>query len=75
MNLKQIFCKHNFVDKCKIDKYSEENGYLVVKSYQELCSSRIEYKNCKCHDSSGNVFNYNCDYYYQQCTKCGKVKE
>ena len=75
MNLKQIFCRHNFIDKCKIDRYRHEiKAANIETSWQELCLSRVKNKSCKKHDEKYNLVESYCDYYYQQCNKCGKVK-
>lgn len=73
--LKQLFCKHNFIEKCKIDDYTKEYGHEVVQSYQDICLSRIQNNHCKKHDAEGNLLGGYCDYYYQKCSKCGKIKE
>ena len=53
MNLKQIFCRHNFIDKCKIDKYRHEiKAANLETSWQELCLSRVKNNSCKKHDKN-----------------------
>ena len=73
--LKQLFCKHNFVEKCKIDKYRLENGDEIIKSYMDICISRGLNNHCKKHDRENNLIGGYCDYYYQECSKCGKIKD
>ena len=65
--LKKIFCKHNFIDKCKVKTYNNTN-------WQDLCSSRIKNKHCKIHNDKGQLLGGYCDYFYQECSKCGKIK-
>lgn len=72
--IKQIFCKHNFQDRCKIDNYNKENGQEITKSYMDICISRALNNHCKNHDIKGNLLGGYCDYYYQECTKCGKER-
>lgn len=73
--LKELFCKHNFVEKCKIDKYRLEEGDEITKSYMDICISRVLNNHCKKHDRENNLIGGYCDYYYQECAKCGKIKE
>lgn len=73
--LKELFCKHEFIDKCKIDDYSIQQGFEIKKSYQEICSSRIKNNHCRRHDRDNKILYGYCDYYYQKCKKCGKIKE
>ena len=73
--LKELFCKHNFVEKCKIDKYRLENGDEIIKSYMDICISRGLNNHCKKHDRENNLIGGYCDYYYQECSKCGKIKD
>lgn len=76
MNIKQLFCKHNFIDKCKVDKYRKTiKAKNLEISWQELCYSKTRNGHCKRHDQKGNIFNSYCEFYYQQCTKCGRIKE
>ena len=35
--LKELFCKHNFVEKCKIDDFKKENGLDVTAKYIDVC--------------------------------------
>ena len=65
--LKQLFCFHNYIDKCRV-------RCLDGKNYQDLCSSRKHNNNCKRHNSKNELIGGNCDYYYQECTRCGKTK-
>lgn len=73
--LKELFCKHNFVEKCKIDDFKKENGLDVTAKYIDVCFSRVLNKHCKKHDREGNLLGGYCNYYYQECTKCGKIKD
>lgn len=73
--LKELFCKHNFVEKCKIDKYRLENGDEITKFYMDICISRGLNNHCKKHDRENNLIGGYCDYYYQECSKCGKIKD
>lgn len=67
--LKNLFgCSHNFVDKCSVKTYNGLN-------WQDVCSSRTKNKHCRKHDEKYNLLEGYCDYYYQQCSKCGKIKE
>lgn len=69
--LKELFCKHKFVEKCKIDDYTKE----ITKSYMNICISRGLNKHCKRQDAQGNLLGGYCSYYYEECTKCGKIKK
>lgn len=73
--LKKLLCRHIFVDRCKIDYYAIKNNSEIVKSYQKICSSRVKNNHCKRHDADGKLLGGYCDYYYQECIKCGKTKE
>lgn len=67
MFLKQLFCRHEFVDKCGIDDIRRETGAgNLYISWQEVCNTRPY----NCQDDE---YGY-CDYLYQQCTKCGKKR-
>lgn len=71
--IKQLFCKHTFEDKCKIDDYAKENGKDLI--YQTMCYSRLRNNHCKNHDINGVLLGGYCRYFYQQCSKCGKIKK
>ena len=70
--IKQLICKHEFKDKCKIDYYIKENGKDL--RYQEICYSRKRNNHCKRHDIDGNLLGGYCVYFFQECSKCGKIK-
>ena len=64
--IKSIFCKHKFEDKCKVITYNNT-------TWQDVCPTRARFGNCKGHDEYGRTFAWYCDYYYAQCSKCGKI--
>lgn len=67
--LKQLFCPHIYIDKCKIDNYIE-----TAKPYQEDCIPRQKNRHCKQYNENNELTGYYCDYFYQECIKCGKIR-
>lgn len=65
--LKQLFCNHNFIDKCKVKTY---NGI----DYKNLCQSFQHNKCCHWHNEAYEILDGYCDYHYFECSKCGKVR-
>ena len=66
--LKQLFCKHEFVDECRVKTCDG-------RSYKNYCPSYQHNKCCKWHDEAYNLLHGYCDFCYKKCIKCGKVIE
>lgn len=60
--LMQIFCKHEWKEEC-----------LCGELYKDFCPSRKKFNDCKTHYPDSKE-QYDCDYYYISCIKCGKQK-
>lgn len=65
--LKQLLCRHNFIDKCRVKTYNSTN-------YQDLCPSYQHNKCCRWHNEAYELLDGYCNYRYEECSKCGKVR-